>query len=42
MEKCLKSPNLSKHCVQNGVAMATNHTINAKSFKNLLFQYIFG
>ena len=36
-EKYLKSQNLSKHGVENGVAMATCYTLDAK-FQNVVLQ----
>ena len=37
-EKYLKSQNLSKHGVENGFAMATCDTLDAKFFQNLVLQ----
>ena len=37
-EKYLKSQNLSKHGVENGVAMAMSDTLDAKFFQCLVLQ----
>ena len=38
MEKNIKNLNLSKHGVENAVAMATCDILDAKFFRNLVFQ----